>query len=64
MSKKTIAWWVAASTAVIFLLGIGPLGSYSSLGDSGTVSFITGIALLFVGVVAAVVALYWNRSCK
>ena len=61
MSKKTIAWWVAASVLAIFLLGIGPLGSYGSLGDSNTVSVVTGLALLFVGAVAATVGLYWSR---
>ncbi len=60
MSKQTIAWWVAAAVAAIFLLGIGPVGSYASLGGAGTLSVITGITLLFIGAIAGMVGLYWS----
>ena len=59
MSKQTIAWWVAAAVAAIFLLGLGSLGSYSSLGGEAAVSLMAGIVLFFVGAIVSTVALYW-----
>ncbi len=64
MSKRTIAWWVAAAVVVIFLLGIGPLGDYALLGGANALSFMTGVILLFVGAVAAMVALYWTSMAR
>ena len=64
MSKQSIAWWVAAAVLTIFLLGIGPLGDYASLGGANAVSLMTGIILLFTGAIAAAVALYWERTAQ
>ena len=64
MSKQAIAWWVAAAVAVIFLLGLSPLGDYAALGGANAVSFTTGVILLFIGAIAAIAALYWGRNAR
>jgi hypothetical protein len=62
MSKQSIAWWVAAAVAAIFLLGVGPVGNYGTLGGLNALTVMTGIILLFVGAIASIVALYWSSA--
>lgn len=59
--KQMVAWATVVAVVVIFLLGIGPLGSFAVLGASSVASILANIGLFFVGAVAAIVAIYWGR---
>ncbi len=60
--RKWLVWAAALAVVVIFLLGLGPLGNFSVFGLDASTSILASIGLFFVGVVAAVVAIYWGRE--
>lgn len=62
MNNRQMAGWSAMlAVLVVFLLSITVLGNMRFFGVSGSVAVITGIGILFVGVLAAVVGIYWGR---
>jgi hypothetical protein len=61
-ARRGLAWAVALAVIAIFLLGLSPLGNLSIFGLTATASILASMGLFFVGVVAAVVAIYWGRK--
>lgn len=61
MNKQTVAWWVAGAVVTLFLLGIGPLAGFAALGADSVAGLLINLGLFFVGVVAAIVAIYWGK---
>ena len=61
-NKVLAAWAVALATVVVFLLGLSPIGNFAEFGTGGIASILFGVALLLVGVIAAVVAYYWGAE--
>ncbi len=62
MKNKQMAGWAAIlAVLVVFLMSVTVLGNERFLGVSGTVAVITGIGFLYVGVLAAIVGIYWAR---
>ena len=62
MNNKMMAGWaVMLAVVVIFLLSITVLGKLLVFGVSGSVAVIAGIGILFVGVLAAIIGIYWGR---
>ncbi len=60
--KQMVAWAVVAAVVVIFLMALSPLGNFANFGVSGIAGILTTSGLIMVGVVAAVVAMYWGRK--
>lgn len=62
MNNRQMAGWSAMlAVLVVFLLSITVLGNVRFFGVSGSVAVITGVGILFVGVLAAVIGIYWGR---
>ena len=61
-NKRMAAWAVALSAVVVFLLGLSPIGNFAEFGTGGIASILLGVALLLVGVIAAIVAYYWGAE--
>jgi hypothetical protein len=60
--KQMVVLAAVLAVAVIFLLGLAPMGSIAVFGASGVTGVLTGISILFVGAVAAMIAIYWNKK--